>query len=67
MLQLALGAALLLLAWWSAAHARVVRATDVFAWNALSAILAVAGVVWLPFALMALGLVARNRRRRVRS
>jgi hypothetical protein len=67
LLQVALGAALLLLAWWSAAHARGVRATDVFAWNALAAITVVAGLLWMPYALVALGLVVRNRRRRRRT
>jgi hypothetical protein len=61
-----LGVGLLVLAWWAAQHAQVTRATDAWAFNGLSAVSAIAGVLWLPFALGALGVVLRNRRRRRR-
>lgn len=63
-LQIALGLGLLLLAWWAYEQAQVVRATDVFAFNGLSAIAVIAGLLWLPFAFTSLGMVIRNRRRR---
>lgn len=63
-LQIALGLGLLLLAWWAYQQAHVVRATDVFAYNGLSAIAVIAGLLWLPFAFTSLGIVIRNRRHR---
>lgn len=66
LLQLTLGGALLGLAWWANEHAKVVAATDVWAYNALSAITVLAGILWLPFAVAALVVVMRNRRRRLR-
>lgn len=66
LLQLTLGGALLALAWWANEHASVVAATDVWAYNALAAISVLAGVLWLPFAVAALVVVVRNRRRRLR-
>ncbi|MGA8048283.1 MAG: hypothetical protein WCA30_18675 [Dermatophilaceae bacterium] len=66
LLQVALGIALLGLAWWAYGHAQVARATDAWAFNGLSAISVLAGILWLPFALAALVVVVRNRRRRIR-
>jgi hypothetical protein len=64
LLQVGLGLVLLYVAWWAAGHAQVVRATDAWAYNALSLITLIAGVLWLPFAVGALVVVVRNRRRR---
>jgi hypothetical protein len=64
LLQVALGLALLGLAGWAYEHAQVARATDVWAFNGLSAISAVAGVLWMPFALASVVVVVRNRRHR---
>ena len=64
LLQVGLGIALLGLALWAYEHAKVARATDAWAFNGLSAISVVAGVLWLPFAVGALVGVVRNRRRR---
>ncbi|MCA1781368.1 MAG: hypothetical protein ABR500_00315 [Dermatophilaceae bacterium] len=64
LLQLGLGIGLLGLAWWAYEHAQVARATDIWAFNGLSAISALAGVLWLPFAVSALAVVLRNRRRK---
>lgn len=64
MLQVGLGLGLVTLAWWANGHAQVVRATDAMALNGLAVISAIAGVLWLPFAVTALVHVLRNRRRR---
>jgi hypothetical protein len=64
LLQLGLGVGLLAVAWWAYGHAQVSRATDAWAFNGLSAISVIAGVLWLPFGVVALGIVLRNRRRR---
>lgn len=66
LLQLGLGVGLLGLGWWAQEHAQVVRATDAWAFNGLSVISAISGLLWLPFAVAALGVVLRNRRRRRR-
>ncbi|MBT9256287.1 hypothetical protein KMZ30_11955 [Phycicoccus sp. KQZ13P-1] len=56
-------AGLFVIARWSAAHAPEVRATDQFAYYALSAVNAHLATLFLPFSLVALGVVIRNRRR----
>lgn len=63
-LQIVLGGGLLWLAWWAYGHAQVARATDAWYFNGLSLISALAGLLWLPFAVAALGIVLRNRHRR---
>ncbi|MGL5851882.1 MAG: hypothetical protein ACRCZD_13975 [Phycicoccus sp.] len=60
-LQLGLVAGLLWLARWSALHAPQVRATDQWVYNGLAVTSALAAVLFLPFALVALGVVVRNR------
>jgi hypothetical protein len=61
-LQVGIAAGLLLLAVWAYLHAPAVRATDQWIYNALSAVSALAGLLFLPFALTALGKVLKNRR-----
>lgn len=51
------------LAWWAERHAPTVIATDQWFYHALAVCLLLFGVLWLPFALVAVGRVARNRRR----
>ena len=63
-LQIALGVGLLWLGWWAYGYAQVARATDAWYFNGLSLISVLAGVLWLPFAIGALGGVLRNRHRR---
>ncbi|MGL5817190.1 MAG: hypothetical protein ACRCYR_06485 [Phycicoccus sp.] len=63
-LQLGLVAGLFGLARWSALHAPQVRATDQWVYNGLAVTCALAGALFLPFALVALGVVVRNRLRR---
>ena len=64
LLPVVLALGLLGAAWWAYEQSKVVRATDSFAYNGLSAIAVIAGVLWLPFALTSLGIVIRNRRHR---
>lgn len=63
-LQILLGSGLLALAWWAYREAQRTGATDAWAYNGLSAISGLAGLLWLPFAVAALVIVLRNRRRR---
>lgn len=62
-LQILLGIGLLVLARWAYVAAQSASATDAWYYNGLSVISALAGVLWLPFAVFALGVVLRNRRR----
>ncbi len=62
-LQLVLAAALFFVAIWSYYHAPTVRATDQWVWNFLSAVTGLAALLFLPFAVVALGIRLRNRRR----
>lgn len=61
-IQLSLAAALLLVAVGAYFYAPHARATDQWYWNGLSAVCALAGVLFLPFALTSWGKVLRNRR-----
>ena len=63
-LQVLLGLGLLALAWWAYKESQVTAATDAWIYNSLSVISGLAGLLWLPFAFTALGIVVRNRRRR---
>ena len=62
LLQVALAAGLAVLAVWAYLHAPEARATDMWIYNALSAVSALAALLWLPFALVALARVLHNRR-----
>lgn len=64
LLQVGLALGLLWAAWWANGQSKMVRATDSFAYNGLSAIALIAGLLWLPFALTSVGIVLRNRRRK---
>ena len=60
--QLALTAALLIVALGAYLYAPRARVTDIWLYNALSAVTALAGLLFLPFALAAFFAVLRNRR-----
>lgn len=64
-LQLALGGGLIWLALWANGHAQTGPATEAWIFNALSAVSGLAGLLWLPFAVGALYVVIRNRRKGV--
>ena len=66
LLQVLLVGGLLVLARWSALQAVHVRTTDQWAYNALSAVSALAGVLFLPFSLAAVAIAVCNRVRRSR-
>lgn len=59
---LALSFAFLALGWWANEQAQVVRATDVWAYNALAAMALLVGVLFLPFAGAGFYRVVHNRR-----
>lgn len=61
-LLLLMGVGFLALGWWANEHAQVVRATDVWAYNALAAMAGLTGVLFLPFAGAALYRAMHNRR-----
>ena len=60
--MVALSFAFLALGWWANEQARVVRATDVWAYNALAAMAFLVGVLFLPFAGAGVYRVVHNRR-----
>lgn len=57
-----LAVAFLALGWWANEQAQVVRATDVWAYNALAAMAFLVGVLFLPFAGAGFYRVIHNRR-----
>jgi hypothetical protein len=59
---LLMGIGFLALGWWADEQAQSVRATDVWAYNALSAVAFLTGVLFLPFAGAAFYRSAHNRR-----
>lgn len=61
-LLLLMGLGFIALGWWANEHAQVVRATDVWAYNALSAMALLTGVLFLPFAGAAFYRSMHNRR-----
>jgi hypothetical protein len=63
LLQVGLAVGLFVLAIWAYFHAPAARATDAWMYNALSAVSALAAILWLPFALTSLGRVLANRRK----
>ncbi len=60
--MVALSLAFLALGWWTNEQAKVVRATDVWAYNALAAMALLVGVLFLPFASAGFYRVIHNRR-----
>ncbi|WP_159900401.1 hypothetical protein [Ornithinibacter aureus] len=60
--MVALSLAFLALGWWANEQAKVVRATDVWAYNALAAMALLVGVLFLPFAGAGFYRVIHNRR-----
>ena len=60
--MVALSLAFLALGWWATEQAKVVRATDVWAYNALAAMALLVGVLFLPFAGAGFYRVIHNRR-----
>ena len=57
-----LSVAFLVLGWWANEQAQVVRATDVWAYNALAAMAFLVGVLCIPFAGAGFYRVIHNRR-----
>ena len=60
--MVALSFAFLALGWWANEQAKVVRATDVWAYNALAAMAFLVGVLFLPFAGAGVYRAVHNRR-----
>ena len=62
LVMLLMGVGFLALGWWANEQAKVVRATDVWAYNALATMALLVGVLFLPFAGAGFYRVIHNRR-----
>ncbi len=66
LVMLLMGAGFLALGWWANGQAQVVRATEMWAYNALAAMALLIGVLFLPFAGATFVRAMRNRKAMVR-